>query len=60
MLVGHHAKDPEVCKWVIKMFDGPTNNGTVRAWVQACKDHLRSLSDGGETGSTGTIKVKPR
>lgn len=57
VLVGYHAKDPEVCKWVIDMFgQDETDNETVRQWIQACKDHLaqlESLSDGGESGSTG-------
>lgn len=56
-LVGFHAKDPEVCKWVIEMWGGQeTDNETTRQWIQACKDHLaqlESLSDGGEIGSTG-------
>ena len=56
-LVGFHAKDPDVCKWVIEMFgDQETENKTVQQWIQACKEHLaqlESLSDGGELGSTG-------
>lgn len=56
-LVGFHAKDPEVCKWVIEHFgDQASDNETVRQWIQACKDwlaELESLSDGGELGSTG-------
>ena len=61
-LVGFHAKDPEVCKWVIEMFgQQETDNGTVRQWVQACRDRLaelESLSDGPELGSIGQAKVE--
>ena len=58
MLIGHHAKTPESCKWVIENFDGPTDNGTVKQWVADCKEFLESLSDGGEIGSTSVIKVR--
>ena len=57
LLLGYHAKDPEVCKWVIEMFgQEETDNITVKHWIQACRDRLaqlESLSDGGESGSTG-------
>lgn len=56
LLVSYHAKEPDVCKWVIEMFGNQeTENETVRQWIQACKDNLaqlESLSDGSEIGST--------
>lgn len=49
ILCAHHAKDPETCKWVIANTDVNTDNLTVIAWVQACKDYLASLDEGVKT-----------
>lgn len=54
-LVGFHAKDPDTCEWVIKMF-GKQDTEIAKQWVQACKEQLaklESLYAGDETGSTG-------
>lgn len=53
LLVAHHAKDPQVCQWVIDNVDPNVNNVTVKAWVQACKEYLQSISDGPVMVSTG-------
>ena len=40
LLCGYHAKDPEVCRWVIANADENTENQTVRMWVKACEEFL--------------------
>lgn len=52
LLCGYHAKQVDVCQWVIDNVDDTVDNITVKAWVQACKDHLKSLNDGPEIVST--------
>ena len=43
VLCGYHAKDPEVCKWVIDNCDPNTNNIAERLWLEASKQQLLEL-----------------
>ncbi len=58
LLCGHHAKDPHVCRWVIENCDENTDNITVREWVKACKEYLKSYNDGPDLVSTGQLVGK--
>lgn len=43
LLCGYHAKDIEICKWVITNYDGETDNTTVKLWVETCKEYLKQV-----------------
>ena len=58
LLCGYHAKSIDTCKWVIENYDYPTDNTTVKNWVAACKEYLKSNYDGPDTGSTGLRVAK--
>ena len=53
LLCGYHAKDPQVCKWVLDNTSEDTTNLTEKSWRDACKEHLNSLSNGPDLVSTG-------
>lgn len=43
VLCGYHAKDPEVCKWVIDNCDPNTTNIAEQLWLEASKQQLVEL-----------------
>ena len=45
ILCAQHAKDSKTCQWVIDNYDKDTDNITVRLWVEACKNYLKSLDN---------------
>jgi hypothetical protein len=44
LIPGYHAKNIETCSWVVNNYQHVTDNQTVVAWVDACKEYLNSLS----------------
>lgn len=58
LLVGFHAKDLQTCQWVVDNVDDTVDNITVKNWVQACRDKLKSFNDGPALVSIGQVVQK--
>lgn len=44
VIPGYHAKSRDICEWVIQNYSHVTDNMTVVAWVNACRQHLQQLN----------------
>ena len=44
LIPGYHAKNADTCNWVIQKYSHVTDNMTVVAWVNACKEYLKQLN----------------